>query len=296
MLSSALAFAQTALYQPGSPLFLWKISSAKNSAYLLGSLHVAMPSFYPLPAAMDRAYADSNVLVVEVDMTKVDMAKLQQLTMELGTYSADDDLVRHLKPETAARLQQFCKDANLPYEGISHLRPWMVALLVTQYNLGREGYDAKYGLDQHYVQNPGAHRVEELENAEAQLRMLAIPTGDDPDISIAHVFDYAVRQKEITSRMVDAWSHGEPEKLDALVTELEKEETPGEREQMRHLNDERNPNMAAHVEKCLASSDRCFMVVGALHVVGKEGILSLLQAKGYKIEQITMPMEPEKKN
>ena len=291
LLAAVLAPAQTTLYQPGSPLFLWKVSSATNSAYLFGSLHVAMPSFYPLPAEMERAYADSNVLVVEVDMSKVDMAKLQQLTMQLGSYPAGDDLSRHLKPETAARVQQFCRDSGLPWEAVSQLRPWLVALLVTQRNLSQQGYDEKLGLDRHFMENPGKHRVEELETAEQQLRLIAEPTGDDPDLQITHVFDYAARQKEITARMVDAWGHGEPDKLDALVAEFEKEETPGERAQMHRLNAERNPNMAAHLEKCLASGDHCFMVIGALHATGKDGVLSLLQAKGYKIEQIKMAAE-----
>ncbi|MDR3764737.1 MAG: TraB/GumN family protein [Acidobacteriota bacterium] len=296
LFSAALCSAQPALYQPGSPIFLWKISSPKNSAYLLGSLHVAQSSFYPLPMEMDRAFNDSDVLVVEVDMTQVDMEKLQKLTFELGTYPAGDDLPRHLKPATVERVKKFCVDSGLPYDSVQHLKPWLISLLVTQNVLNKSGFDAKYGIDLHYLQTPGPHRVDQLETAGEQMRLIAASTTDDADTTLSHLFAHIDRQKEITTRMVDAWGHGEAVKLDELVAELMKDSTPGERQQMRRLNEERNPHMAAHIEECLASSDHCFMVVGALHLVGKEGILSLLQSKGYKIEQVKLAAEKAKEN
>ena len=57
----------------------------------------------------------------------------------------------------------------------------------------------------------------------------------------------------------------------------------------RRLREDRNPHMTDRLEKCLHSTEACFMVVGAAHVIGSEGIVKQLQARGYRVEQATVP-------
>ena len=48
---------------------MWKVEGeADPSAYLLGSLHVLTPEWYPLNATINKAFADSKVLVEEIDI------------------------------------------------------------------------------------------------------------------------------------------------------------------------------------------------------------------------------------
>jgi uncharacterized protein YbaP (TraB family) len=54
----------------------------------------------------------------------------------------------------------------------------------------------------------------------------------------------------------------------------------------RPFREGRNPKMAEAIENCLKNGERCFTIVGAAHVVGKEGIVSLLKNKGYQTKQI----------
>jgi uncharacterized protein YbaP (TraB family) len=39
------------------------------------------------------------------------------------------------------------------------------------------------------------------------------------------------------------------------------------------------------IEACLAQGSRCLVVVGAAHLVGPDGLLTSLQARGYRVEQ-----------
>ena len=48
---------------------------------------------------------------------------------------------------------------------------------------------------------------------------------------------------------------------------------------------ERNRNWIPHIEKCLKSDEKCFVVVGAAHLVGPDSVVDLLQKAGYKVEQ-----------
>jgi hypothetical protein len=48
---------------------------------------------------------------------------------------------------------------------------------------------------------------------------------------------------------------------------------------------ERNHNWVAHVETCLKQNAGCFVVVGAAHLVGPDGLPTLLSKRGYKVTQ-----------
>ncbi len=86
----------------------WRASSATASVYLLGSIHVADKSFYPLRAQIEQAFDAADALVVEVDMDAAASQRFQQLVQTQGTYPAAETIRDHLSAETFAQLQQHC--------------------------------------------------------------------------------------------------------------------------------------------------------------------------------------------
>src|SRR4051794_3330992 len=77
--------------ESGKRLF-WHVTSEKGEIWLLGSIHVADESFYPLPKEIEQAYKKSNALAVEADIAKGDPAKLQELVMSKGMYEEEGAL------------------------------------------------------------------------------------------------------------------------------------------------------------------------------------------------------------
>src|SRR5688572_17548059 len=63
----------------GAKTSLWKVKGAKNTVYLLGSVHILRPEDHPLPAAMDAAYADTKVLVLEATSKEAESPETQAL-------------------------------------------------------------------------------------------------------------------------------------------------------------------------------------------------------------------------
>ena len=47
---------------------LWKVDGKKNTIYLLGSIHVLKKEDYPLPAPLEAAYTNSQILFFEADL------------------------------------------------------------------------------------------------------------------------------------------------------------------------------------------------------------------------------------
>jgi len=285
-LFSVAGFGQSDSYKPGSPLLMWKVSSKTNSAYVLGSVHLGNGSMYPLPQVIENAFAAASVLIVEVNMNKVDKAQLQQFMMASGSYPAGDDLFKHISPETHAKLSAFLGSYGIPPEAFAKFRPWMVSLTVSTLPLIKSGMNPNEGVDRYFLNKAGSKRVEELEDAEWQIKLLAEYPESDADRSLLHAIDQAKTANETASKLESLWSHGEADEIKNLIARTSEGESKEEKAFRHRIIEGRNPHMADRLEKCLQSaSESCFMVVGAAHVIGSEGIVHLLQSRGYKAEQ-----------
>ena len=82
----------------GHKLTLWEVAGEKNSVFLLGSIHLLRPEDYPLPSAIDTAYAEAEVLIMEVDMDDIDPIATQASFARYGL-SQDGRTLRDLMGE-----------------------------------------------------------------------------------------------------------------------------------------------------------------------------------------------------
>ncbi|HVJ04803.1 MAG TPA: TraB/GumN family protein [Candidatus Saccharimonadales bacterium] len=281
-LLSTAGLSQSSAYKPGAPLLMWKVSSKTNSAYVLGSVHLGDKSMYPLPAVVENAFNAASVLIVEVNMLKVDPRQMQQLMAATAIYSEGDDLFKHITPETREKLAAFLVAYGMPPEVIARFRPWAVGVTVSLLPLMKSGLDPKTGLDMYFLQKADSKRIEQLEDPAWQLKLLAseVPENDSDKFLSSCIKD-AESAKEKGSRIAALWSEGSAEKLDEYLSR----ESPDQKTLSRRLREDRNPHMTDQFEKCLQSSESCFMVVGAAHVVGREGIVNQLKTRGYRVEQ-----------
>ena len=91
--------------------------------------------------------------------------------------------------------------------------------------------------------------------------------------------------KSIRSEMQEitlAWRHGDTTRLAALLSS-EYGDFPS---LYKPLVTDRNRRWLPQLEELLRANDNSLVVVGALHLVGQEGLLDLLRKKGYQIRQL----------
>jgi uncharacterized protein len=81
--------------------------------------------------------------------------------------------------------------------------------------------------------------------------------------------------------MIAAWRAGDVAGLEKFLGKGMKEYP----ELYRPLTVDRNRRWLARLETMLNEQRDYLVIVGALHLVGKDGVLDLLEKKGYKIEQ-----------
>jgi uncharacterized protein YbaP (TraB family) len=266
--------------------FLWEVKSAQGgTAYVVGSIHLGRPGELSFPASMEEAFTRSDALVVEVDVGAVDAAALQRFIVEQGMLPPNQRLSERLDPETAKLLGPAAERVGLPVAGLERMRPWVVAVTLSVMELQRAGYQAGLGVDRVFLDRArGAKEIVELESAEAQLRMLS--SLPEP-LQDAMLRDQLRRSEQFTrglEQITQAWKAGDAEGMAALV--FKDLADPEIRPVYEKLFYERNVRMAQALEGMLAKPRTWFVVVGAGHVVGPQGVVALLEKQGHQVRQL----------
>jgi len=265
--------------------FIWKISSEANSIYLLGSVHVASPDIYPLNSALEDAFALADNLVVEVDISQVDEMQTLQLIMDHGTYPTGETLQDNISADLYAQLaEQF--DFGFATLDFNIFRPWVVVMLLEQLQLQELGYNPEYGLDLYFINQAvdSGKDIIELETADFQISLISAL----PDELMILVLESSVENpltREDGELLFEAWEDGDAAAMELLFFEALDEE-PALAPYYDVLVYARNITMAETIEGFLADDESYFVVVGAGHLVGEDGIIDILAERGYVTKQL----------
>jgi uncharacterized protein YbaP (TraB family) len=262
----------------------WKVTSPSSVLYLLGSIHLGSEDMYPLPKEIEDAFDGSAALLVEADVRNVDMAKTQAMVLQKGLYAPDDSLWNHVSPETKKHLEEFCAKYQMPAEMFARMKPWVVSIAIPTIPLLKAGMDPNLGIDMYFLKKADHKRIVEIESAQWQLDLLSGFPDDLQEKMLASAAQEGATMMDSLKHLQDAWSAGDADALDAAIR---KDSTAPEQITKAVLYD-RNPHMADAAEERLKGKEQSFMVVGAAHMVGKDGVAAILAKRGYKVEQVAL--------
>jgi uncharacterized protein YbaP (TraB family) len=257
---------------------VWALHGAHNTVYLAESVHLLKPGDSTLPAAFTRAYEDSNQLVMEMDLAKLDTGSVAAWMLEHGRYPEGESMMQALGPERFARLAAEAAVLGLPLEQLAVLRPWVAALTITDLMYLKLGYDPQSGVEEQLVartQKDG-RATAGLETLDEELGQLEHLSAEDQarflELTLQDLKDTA----DETDQMLGAWRTGNSA---ALATQLS--DAYNQFPQLyRVLVSDRNQRWLPQIKAYLAADHNVLIVVGALHVVGKGGLLDLLRNAG----------------
>jgi uncharacterized protein len=263
--------------------FAWKATGKGGVVYLVGSVHLLSKDFYPLNPAIDAAYKDADLLVEEVDMAEMLDPSAQLGFLSRGMLPSSTPLDTVVSAPTYALVAKRASDLGLPVEPFKLLKPWLVALMLVQVEWQKAGFDPELGLDKHFYDQAKADgkRTEGLETAEYQISRLDGMSMEQQEHLLSESLKDLDAERANMTRLVDAWRAGDAPAVERIVlSELKQEPLLYQR-----LLVERNRNWIPKIEALFARPRPAFVVVGAAHLVGPDGLIALLRAKGYTVEQ-----------
>ena len=334
-LCTLLLFPVMALAEPG----FWHASKEGRNLWILGSIHVGLDNFYPLPAPIEQAWKQSDVLILETDMRDISANESAQIAT-MSQLPAGSTLATTLPPALYQQTLKQTRLYGLPDAQINQMQPWVVAITLTQQALQRAGYQPELGVDEHFASQAmrlgtpirGLERVPEQALANLRpwvgaitLTQQAIASaGYQADLGVDEHFaaqamrtgmpvrglervpeqlayianmgapleqdflDATIKQIDTMNdeipRLMNAWFNGDGTTLSNILRD-EQGSAALQEYMERRLLKERNHNW---LPKLLAMPEKNqFLVVGALHLYGPDGLLTLLRQQGYQLQVVT---------
>ena len=266
----------------GEKHLLWKAEkSGAPAVWLLGSIHLADSSFYPLPAILDSALDASTLVAAELDINKSEtVQKTGMLMAEKGALPAGTFLKDVLPDSLLNRVDSLLAAWKIPKEIMAPFRPWMVALSLSALAIGLSG---DFGIDQEILARAEdlGKKIFALETPEEQI---GIFSNAEDSLGIEYLqstLNEILKADSFVRDMATAWKTGDVEKMRRLL-DSDSSESAYEEE----LYVKRNVRMANAIDSLAALGEEPFIVVGCAHLVGSgDNVLRLLEKKGYRIRQ-----------
>ena len=268
--------------------FLWKVTGPTGVVYLFGTIHAGKAAFYPLPSVIEDSFKEADTLIEEIDTSDPgEAARIEQGLAAVGGYTNGDTITNHLSEATRSHLAAYVKKGGLPEPAIANMRPWLVSILVVQLEMKRRGVDPSYGLDQHFLKESRlSHKpIGALEDAASQLRLLSSLSEELQDRLLLSSLVDMEKWADAFDLLTRAWQSGDAAAMQEVITSSVRD-YPQLKPLMTKLLDDRNTAMTTKIERFLQTPKSYFVAVGAGHLVGDQGILSQLQRKNFRVEQL----------
>jgi uncharacterized protein YbaP (TraB family) len=283
LLVSAGVTAQQNQPTAASKHCLWEVESPSNKVFLLGSLHVLKSDAYPLAKEINQAYSISSKVVFETDIGGMMDPAVQARMLSMGLYPEGESLLQNISGDTRSTLQKRMAELGLPLEQFARFKPWLLAVTLTTLELQRLGFSPAYGIDVHYYGRARSDKkkIDFFEPIEYQLDLLGNMSAENQNAFLGQTLKDLEVAAEMADDMMAYWQKGQSDKLYSLLFKSFK----GYSEIEDLLLLQRNKDWLDKIESMLGEPENIFIVVGAGHLVGPQGVVALLKQKGYKVKQ-----------
>ena len=277
-LAATIAFSASLSAAP-----VFKVTKGNDAVYIGGTFHILTAADYPLPAAYNKAYNAADELYFETDMDTLKSPAFAPKMMSVVAHSDGKTLRDDLDEKTYNRLMKYLKSQSLPEHAFNPLNPTGVMLTLTMMEYQKRGFVAQ-GVDDHFFKlgQKDSKSIDWFETPEEQLAIIDAFDGDDPNGLINYTLDEMGNVDKMIKDLHKSWRTGNmpmlekvglkpfsdyPEIYDVMLTS-------------------RNNNWMKIITKMFGDKGTEFVLVGALHLPGKDGVLTQLKAQGYKVEQV----------
>ena len=264
---------------------VYQVEGPNGRFYLAGSMHLLHAERASLPAPLERAYRNSASIVMEIDTDDGDAQDAGARLLEAAQLAPDTSLQALLGEARWNSVRSALAEDGFDAERASRFEPWGLALLLTQAGFARQGYTSAAGVEQQLTERArrDGKPISGLETAAMQISLL-----DGLDMNVQRqMLDLTLEEVQEMPQMLDelddAWRAGDLQRLEALLLEGYRQMP----ELYTALLVERNRRWVSQIRAWPTTSPPRLVLVGALHVVGEQGLPALLQRAGYTVQRLT---------
>jgi len=267
---------------------LWEVRKGKQVAWLLGTIHVGRPEFYPLPASRLALLKRADAIVLEADIS--DTPRAISATQKYALYpEGAPGLDTRLAPELRQRIEAVLARNQLDPVPMMRMKPWMLANVLALFEAAQAGYMPALSVEAYLLRVAKADnkQVFEFEGIEQQFELFE----QAPWATQVAFLEEALKAVETRgarrelNRIVQAWETADRVSLERLLVEMRAQSSTGSRFTIDTILLGRHPKMVRKIETMMADGKSYMFAVGALHLIGPQGLVELLRARGYTLTE-----------
>lgn len=268
--------------------FLWEVRKGKQIAYLFGTVHVGRPEFYPLPPSRLKQLQRADAIVLEADVS--DGARAIAATQKYAVYPQNEPgLEKRLTPELRQRVESALARNQLDAAPMMRMKPWMLGSVLALFEAAQAGYVPALSVEAYLMRlaKTDGKPILEFEGIEQQFELFEkAPWATQIaflEEALKAVETRAARRE--LNRIVQAWETADRAALERVLAEMRAQTSLGSRFTIDTILLGRHPQMVRKIEAMMADGKTYVFAVGALHLVGPQGLVELLRARGYNVTE-----------
>ena len=196
-------------------------------------------------------------------------------------YGPDQSLPAMITPGTWTELTRFAGARGIPADAIKQFKPGLVMIFLTLAEIERLGVGGA-GVDEHYfLKGQAAQRpMIFLEQPMDQIRFLADIGKGNEDEMVSYILKDIGKLPKLLPEMKAAWRTGDAKRLYQTALAPLKKEFPG----LYHtIMVQRNLDWMPQIQAMFDTPEIEFVLVGAAHLAGDQGLIQLLRQQGYQV-------------
>jgi uncharacterized protein YbaP (TraB family) len=263
---------------------LWELTGTSNRVRLLGSIHFLRESDYPLDPAITTAFDDADVVLMEIDMDDLDPEASKRTIAALAVDGSGRKLPDLMGPDGWRAATSEARELGIDLTSLAPFEPWYAAIVVTQLRLAQLGFDPSFGVETKIATDAGKRgkEIRGLETLEDQLGALDRLSPQAQRVFLQSTLEEAGEAGEIADSMITAWKAGDVKVLDAELLDSVRAQP----EVYRALIIRRNEKFASAIGGLVNDRKNFLIVIGALHLVGPDSVLHILDREGIHSRQV----------
>ena len=263
---------------------LWQVEGTNATIYLFGTIHVGEQSMYPFPEKVTQALKASDNIVLEINLTPENEAKMGQKMLQKAMYTDGSSLKDHISSELYQDTIAYLNE-HIPMlaNQAKYMKPWFLSIAATMVEIQKAGYDANLGIEK-YLQHTAKvqkKKILSLESIDFQLKLLSqLPNQEK---FLKKTIEELPKTKKLMTQVIKMWKEGDIKGLHKELVAPMKKEMP---KVYKAMLTDRNINMVKGISKFAKTKSSYFVAVGSAHYIGAEGIITLLRKKGYTVTKL----------
>lgn len=277
---------------------MWIVKDGEGGClYLMGTIHLGDERMENLPTKVTKTLDACDYLAVEFDIleSESDLTGMTQ-SMQSMMYTDGTTIKDHIDGEVYDKAKSILQDAGYYNQSLDYYTPIMWQQFVTEAYSQNSELKTRYGADRQLITYAKNHNIGvlDIESMELQMDMLKSLSPETQEYLLgSSVMSTSEMYNQSLKLMYESWVSGDVSTLETLtaadsgLTDVVMDDNI--KSYMDEYNNKmltiRNQNMALAAQRYIQGGATVLLAVGAAHMFGDDGIISLLENEGYTVEE-----------